>query len=158
MQLLLLRHFEYNRQFYAMGCQNLFVHSINQTLTYSAKECTEPLMKRKKYLWKENGRSSDPIHFFLLEEKIKTAELRRPIRIEIARRRQAGKISIVNAKKSDSTIFHHLIRKQGRECHQFLIGCCLFRAGGSFINSLIIVAPIVLRWFCAWSLFCFAVH
>ena len=64
--------------------------------------------KKAFYLWKQNGRSNKQSDFFLLEKKLKTVELRRQIRIEIAKRRQIEKTAVINARQSDNALFHNL--------------------------------------------------
>lgn len=121
------------------------VHELNCILTESAKECIPEKKKRRKkpklkvmtpaiqsvifekkrafYIWKQNGRPNDADNFFLLEKKLKTAELRRQIRIEVAIRRQHEKNEIISARQFDNKLFHRLIRKQRGQCHKLLKNC-----------------------------------
>ena len=64
------------------------------------------------YNWKKNGKSNDPSDHYLLEKKLKTVELRRQIRIEVAKRRSEEKSNILTAKQSDNALFHRLVHKQ----------------------------------------------
>ena len=68
--------------------------------------------------WKKQGRPNDPTNYFLLEKKITTAELRRQIRIEIAKRKINEKSDITQARQSDNALFHRLIRKQRVQSHK----------------------------------------
>ena len=83
------------------------VYKINSVLVESAKSCAPPNKKKQRkpkfrvmtptiqsairekkqafYNWKENGKSNDPTNAHLLEKKSKTVELRRQIRIEVAK-------------------------------------------------------------------------
>ena len=110
---------------------NKTFQDINKSLTDSTKECIpakkrnnkKPKLKvispailsaiqKKKafYYWKQNhGRSNDPSNFYLLEKKLKTSELRKHIRIELAKRRHLEKTDI-NARQIDNALFHRLIR------------------------------------------------
>ena len=110
------------------------VHEINSVLIESAKECVPPRkrMQRKPKLkvmtptikaaihenknafcnWKKNGKSNDPSDHYLLEKKLKTVELQRQIRIEVAKRRSEEKSNILTARQSDNALFHRLVRKQ----------------------------------------------
>ena len=121
---------------------NKTFQDINKILTDSTKECIpakkrnnkKPKLKvmspaihsaiqeKKKafYYWKQNGRSNDPSNFYLLEKKLKTSELRKHIRIELAKRRHLEKTDIINARQSDNALFHRLIRKQRGQCHKFI--------------------------------------
>lgn len=118
------------------------VTMINSVLVESAKDCA-PLNRRKQrkpklkvmtptihsairekkqafYNWKQNGKSNDPGNFYLLEKKLKTVELRRQIRIEVAKRRTEEKMNIMNARQSDNALFHRLIRKQRGQSQKFI--------------------------------------
>ena len=64
------------------------------------------------------GRPNDHTKFFLLEKKITTSELRRQIRIELAKRKSSEKEDIAQARQSDNALFHRLIRKQRVQSHK----------------------------------------
>ncbi|MEW8548792.1 MAG: endonuclease/exonuclease/phosphatase family protein, partial [Candidatus Thiodiazotropha sp.] len=90
------------------------VQVINSILVESAKDCVRQNKKRKRkpklkvmtpaihsaihekklafYNWKQNGKSNDPSDFYLVEKKLKTVELRRQIRTEVAKRRSEEKL------------------------------------------------------------------
>ena len=59
--------------------------------------------------WKQQGRPNEHTNFFLLEKKITTSELRRQIRIELAKRKSSEKEDIAQARQSDNALFHRLI-------------------------------------------------
>lgn len=118
------------------------VHKINSVLIESAKSCVPPIKKKQRkpklkvmtptiqsairekklafYNWKQNGKSNDPSDTHLMEKKLKTVELRRQIRIEVAKRRSEEKANILNARQSDNQLFHRLIRKQRSQNQKFL--------------------------------------
>ena len=80
-----------------------------------------PSRKKKAFnLWKQNSRTNNPPIFVLLEKKLKTIELRRQIRTEIAKRRQIEKTAVINARQSDNALFHRFIRKQRGQCLKFI--------------------------------------
>ena len=103
-------------------------------LVESAKACVPPVKKKQRkpklkvmtpkihltirekklafYNWKQNGQSNDSSDIHLQEKKTKTVELRRQIRIEVAKRNSDEKRNILNTRQSDNTQFHKLIRKQ----------------------------------------------
>ncbi|MCG7875776.1 MAG: reverse transcriptase domain-containing protein [Candidatus Thiodiazotropha endolucinida] len=121
---------------------NETTQTINTILLDSAKECApqkkskqkKPKLKvmtptihsairnKKKayYDWKVNGRPNDPGNFYLMEKKLKTAELRRYIRTEVARKRNEDRIQILEARQSDTALFHRLIKKQRGQCQKFI--------------------------------------
>ena len=68
--------------------------------------------------WKQQGRPNDHTNFFLLEKKITTSELRRQIRIELAKRKSSEKEDIAQARQSHNALFHRLIRKQRVQSHK----------------------------------------
>ncbi|MCG8048992.1 MAG: hypothetical protein N0E48_25885, partial [Candidatus Thiodiazotropha endolucinida] len=76
--------------------------------------------KKAFHTWKLNGRPNELDNFFLMEKKLKTMELRRQIRIEVAKRRQQEKLTIINTRQSDNAMFHRLIRKQRGQCHKYI--------------------------------------
>ena len=76
--------------------------------------------KHAFYLWKQNGRSNDSSNFYVVEKKLKTVELRRQIRTEIARQRNEEKMCVLNARQSDNALFHRLIKKQRESCSKFI--------------------------------------
>ena len=108
------------------------VNKINSVLVESAKSCVPPIKKKQRkpklkvmtptiqsaihekklafFNWKTNGKSNDPTNTHLLEKKSKSVELRRQIRIEVAKRNSEEKINILNARQSDNTLFHRLVR------------------------------------------------
>ena len=110
------------------------VNKINSVLVESAKSCVPPIKKKQRkpklkvmtptiqsaiqgeklafFNWKKNGKSNDPTNTHLLEKKSKSVELRRQIRIEVAKRNSEEKINILNARQLDNTLFHRLVRKQ----------------------------------------------
>ena len=118
------------------------VKTINNILTTSARECAPTKGKSKKipklkvmtpkiqsaihakkhafHLWKQNGRSNDSSNFYVVEKKLKTVELRRQIRTEIARQRNEEKMCVLNARQSDNALFHRLIKKQRGSCSKFI--------------------------------------
>lgn len=127
-----------------METENLdnVIHKLNSIMTEGAKECNPERRKRRKkpklkvmtpeihsaihkkkkafHMWKLNGRPNDIDNFFLLEKKLKTMELRRQIRTEVAKRRQQEKTTIINTRQSDNAMFHRLIRKQRGQCHKYI--------------------------------------
>lgn len=126
------------------GSDNLndVVHTINNVLTESAKDCVPTRKRRQRkpklkvmnvdihaalqakkkafYQWKQNGRPNDPQNFYLLEKKLKSVELRRQIRIEVARQKNEEKVRILQARQSDTKLFHKLIKKQRGQCQKFI--------------------------------------
>ena len=54
----------------------------------------------------------------MLEKKITTSELRRQIRIELAKRKSSEKEDIAQAHQPDNALFHRLIRKQRVQTHK----------------------------------------
>ena len=115
---------------------------INNILTTSARECAPTKGKSKKipklkvmtpkiqsaihakkhafHLWKQNGRSNDSSNFYVVEKKLKTVELRRQTRTEIAGQRNEEKMCVLNAHPSDNALFHCLIKKQRGSCSKFI--------------------------------------
>ena len=67
--------------------------------------------KKAFYNWKENGRPSEVNNFYLCEKNFTIIELRRQIRVEIAKLRNAEKlhIHVLEARQSDTALFHKLI-------------------------------------------------
>ena len=73
------------------------------------------VIKNKKtafYNWKTNGRKKDIHDPFLLEKKIKTYELRKNCRKEMAQKRIQERQTITEARTSDQTLFYRIIRHQ----------------------------------------------
>ncbi|VDH96186.1 Hypothetical predicted protein [Mytilus galloprovincialis] len=79
-------------------------------------------VKRKKtafYIWKQHGRPTEPGNFYLKEKTITTYDLRKLCRKEQALERINARQQILDAKSSDTALFHKLIRKQRGEMGRF---------------------------------------
>ena len=109
---------------------------LNTTMANSAKLCTpgiKPKQTKKSKLrvnspivqaaiyakknaflnWKQQGTPpTEPTNFYLLEKKLTTSDLRKKIRLELARRKSREKNDIIHARQSDNALFQRRIRKR----------------------------------------------
>lgn len=75
-------------------------------------------MRAKYRIWKDNGKPTDINSIICKEKKESKKELRRCIRVELAKQRDEEKELIMKTKTKDMRLFHKLVRnnrKKGNE-------------------------------------------
>ncbi|MES9904479.1 MAG: reverse transcriptase domain-containing protein [Sedimenticola sp.] len=80
-------------------------------------------IKAKKvafYNWKINGRPNYVTSELLLKKKETTVNLRREIRLEVAKNRNKDKETIMHSRQQDNALFHRLINKQRGKSRMFI--------------------------------------
>ena len=77
-------------------------------------------MLKRTHSLNENSKVDllNPLYFTYSRKKLTTTELRRQIRIELARQKSGVKNDITHARQSDSALFHRIVRKQRGHFHK----------------------------------------
>ena len=76
--------------------------------------------KRAFFIWKTNGRSTDPLNTFFIEKKTTTYVLRKQCRLELAIKRIADRQKIIDARSNDTALFYKIIKQQRGKLSRFI--------------------------------------
>ena len=76
--------------------------------------------KRAFFIWKTNGRSTDPLNNFFIEKKTTKYELRKQCRVELAFKSIADRQKIIDARSSDTALFYKIIKQQRGKISRFI--------------------------------------
>ena len=76
--------------------------------------------KRAFFIWKTNGRSTDPLNTFFTEKKTTTYVLRKQCRLELAFNRIADRQKIIDARSNDTALYYRIIKQQRGKLSRFI--------------------------------------
>ena len=76
--------------------------------------------KRAFFIWKTNGRSTDPLNTFFIEKKTTTYVLRKQCKLELAFKRIADRQKIIDARSNDTALFYKIIKQQRGKLSRFI--------------------------------------
>jgi hypothetical protein len=77
--------------------------------------------KRAFFIWKTNGRSTDPLNTFFIEKKTTTYALRKQCRVELVLKRIADRQKIIDARSNDTALFYKIIKQQRRKLSRLIV-------------------------------------